>query len=250
MHTPLRPVLVGAAVIVALGTGSMLVACGSGQAGVVAPTPTPDLVPPSATPSVLPPSPTSSLVPLPDAALEPGTYLAHPFPNNPLTWAITVPAAGWTGFQDYAVYNAVEGETGVVLGGPTRFGIPTDSCNPAGTAVATSVDDLVAQVQARKDWTVSEPVDATVSGYSGKRIDLELPADVTVCGGNRDNYMVLVEDSSGDGWHAQGPSNRFTLWALDVEGTPLTIMRNSFATSREAWMTQSDAILDSSVITP
>ena len=229
MSTPLKLVAIGAALLVVLAGGAVFMGGGAAR-----PTPTP--------------SPSPSPVPLPDAVLEPGTYVAHPYPGNPLTWTITVPA-GWTGFQSYAVYTNVPDETGVTLGGPTKLGIPADSCNAAGTAPATSVDDLIASVQARDDWIVSEPVATTVSGYHGKRIDLELPSDVTVCGGDRQNYIVLVEGGSGT-WHAQGPSNRFHLWALDVDGTTLTIMRNSFAESRPEWMTQSDEILNSSVITP
>ena len=109
----------------------------------------------------------------------------------------------------------------------------------------------MAAVQARDDWAVSEPVDVTIGGRTGTRIDLELPKDVTVCGGVRENYKVLVEDGDASGgWWAQGPSNRFSLWVLDVEGQPVVLMRNSYAESSAEDMTQSDAIVKSVSFTP
>jgi hypothetical protein len=180
--------------------------------------------------------------------LEAGTYLVHPLPGRPMQWTITVPA-GWVGFGDWAVYTDVpEGDPGVFVGGPTdNESIPADSCSAIGTPAADSVDAFIAAVQAREDWNVSAPLDVTLSGYSGKRIDLEVPADVTCENGS--DYMVLAQPS-GDGFHAQGPSNQFRLWIIDVEGTTLVLFRNSFADTSAELVSQGDAILETGVITP
>ena len=176
--------------------------------------------------------------------LEAGTYIGNPLPGKPMTWTVTVPA-GWIGYDGWAVFTDVpEGDPGVFVGGPTEnIGIPSDSCAArGGTAPAESVGELIAAVQARDDWTVSAPVDTSLGGYSGTRIDLEAPADVTCENGN--DYQVLST------FHAQGPSNRFELWVLDVEGSPLVVMRNSFPDTPAELMSQAGDILDSIVITP
>ncbi len=62
--------------------------------------------------------------------------------------------------------------------------------------------------------------------------------------------MILEGTDSTGGWWAQGPSNRFNLWVLDVEGRPMVVMRNSYADSPAEQLSQSDDIIDSIGITP
>jgi hypothetical protein len=229
MSAPLKLALIGAALIAALAAGAIFVGGGGANQGVVAlPTPTP--VPPT----------------LPDGSLGAGTYTAHPLPG--MTWTITVPA-GWTGSDDWFVsYDIAPDVHSVSVGGPTENeSIPTDSCAAAGTTPAASVDEFVAAVQARKDWTVSAPVDVTVGGYSGTRIDLEVPAGSTCANGG--NYMVLAMPS-GDGYRADGPDRRFRLWVLDVDGKPVVIFRLTSSESPPARVAEADAIVETSVITP
>ena len=243
VNTPLKLVLIGAALVMAVAAGSILIAGGRGQGAVVAPTPTP-------TPTLAPtPTPTPSPAPLAHGKLEPGTYVGTPVDGKPMTWTVTVPA-GWVGYEDWAVLSDVpEDVPGVIVAGPgENDGIPEDSCKAAGTAPAKSVAELIAGIQAHDDWIFSEPVDTTLGGYPGTRIDLEVPADIT-CESSPD-YMVLVSSPDGSGFYAQGPSNRFRLWFLDVEGSIVTVMRNSFPDTAAELLAQADDILDSIVITP
>ncbi len=170
MSAPFKAALAVAAVIVVFVAGfAMLGGSGGVIGGVAAPT---------ATPSPTPVPPT-----LPDGSLQAGTYLGEVLPTDPMRWTVTVPA-GWSGYQGWAVVGPEDpNDKGVIIAPILKASIPADSCATAKPVPATSVDELVAAVEARDDWVVSEPVDVTIGGYSGKRIDLELPEDVTVCVG-------------------------------------------------------------------
>ena len=236
MATPIKLVAIGAALLAVLVGGAVFM---GGGAAPPAPAPT-------ATPA-----PTASPAALTNGAIDPGRYVVTPVEGESLTWTLNVPS-GWAGppagFDPWAILGP--GEVGAVIGILMGVNVPADSCAAAGTLPAGSVDDVIAAVQARDDWVVSDPSDITLSGFAGKRIDFELPADaVTVCGA-QDDYIVLTETPNVGGFWAQGPSNRFTLWALDVEGRPVVLMRSSDPATPAEVMTQSDQIVDSIVIKP
>lgn len=229
MSSPLKLILIGAALIAALAAGAVFI---GGGGRIMAPSPSPT------------PSPSPS--PLPNGSLAAGTYAAHPVPG--MTWTITVPD-GWTGADDWFVsYDIAPDVHSVSVGGPTENeSVPTNSCAAAGTKPAASVDEFIAAVQARQDWSVTAPVDVHVGGFSGTRIDLEVPAGSTCADGS--NYMVLAMPN-GDGYRADGPYTRFRLWVLDVNGKPIVIFRNSSSSSPAERVAEGDAIVETSVITP
>jgi hypothetical protein len=229
MSTPLKLVAIGAALVAALAAGAVLVG-GGGRVMAPAPSPSPTPVPP----------------PLPNGSLAAGTYAAHPVPG--MTWTITVPD-GWTGHDDWFVsYDVGPDVHSVSVGGPTENeSVPRDSCAAEGTKTAASVEEFVAAVQARDDWTVSAPVDVTVGAYSGTRIDLEVPADATCADGS--DYMVVAMPD-GQGYRADGSDRIFRLWILDIDGKPVVIFRNNAANAPAERVSQADAIIETSVITP
>jgi hypothetical protein len=244
VNTPLKLVLIGAAIVLALAAGTILIG-GNGGIGIAPkPTPTPTVAPtPTPTPTPTPvPSPTT----LPDGLLLPGTYVSQPYADSSLAWTVTVPG-GWNGSGGWVFIDTPK-DRGIIVGPMKVLDVPKDSCAPKVTTPARSVDALISAIRARTDWTVSAPVDTSLGGYAGKRIDVETPANVDCPGGA--DYVVFSESPDGSGFHAQGPSNRFTLWILDVDGSPLVIMRNSYAESTAETMAQSDAMVDSIVITP
>ena len=229
MSTPLKLVLIGAALVAALAAGAVFV---GGGGRIMAPAPSP--------------SPTPVPSPLPNGSLAAGTYAAHPVPG--MTWTITVPD-GWTGQDDWFLsYDVAPDVHSVSVGGPTENeSVPTDSCAASGTKAAASVEEFVAAVQARDDWTVSAPVDVTVGGYPGSRIDVEVPADATCANGS--DYMVLAMPD-GQGYRADGPDRIFRLWIVDIDGKPIVIFRLSSSQSPAARVAEGDAIVETSVITP
>jgi hypothetical protein len=237
MSTTFKLVAIGAALLAALVGGALLA---GGGARIAPPAPTPA---PSPTPA-----PTPAPMALKPGPLAPGTYLIRPYKGNPLTWTVTVPA-GWRAYEDWALVGPeLPGNIGTALTLTEKVAVPADSCRADGTPPAATVDAFIASVKARHDWLVSEPADIAVGGYTGRRIDIELPANIGTCGSNTD-YFVTAEDGKG-GFYAQAPSNRFTFWALDVKGTPKVLMRSTFAAVPAREISETDAMVESSLITP
>jgi hypothetical protein len=88
---------------------------------------------------------------------------------------------------------------------------------------------------------------STLAGFFGTRVDVEVPADFSACPGGQ--WFIFAEPD-GDGFYAQGPSNLFRIWILDVGGRPTMVFRQSFAATPAGRMTEAQQIIDSIVITP
>ena len=146
---------------------------------------------PAAVPSVQPtatPSPTATPVaeatpaPIPaDGSMRPGTYVTRPLPapDDALALTFTVPA-GWHGFGDRTIFP--DGADGNALQFIGVTALNSDLCHwadPKGEVnVGTTVDDLVAALVAQTKYEVSDPVDVSIGGYSGKRVDVVYPAEL------------------------------------------------------------------------
>jgi hypothetical protein len=144
---------------------------------------------------------------MPRGALEPGTYIARPLATDALEWQVMVPQ-GWTNPGDWYLYPISLGgpdgkdESGTPVGVAVAFlndpQVFVDSCDFESLTDTGSVDDLVAAIQAKDDWVVSDPVGVTIGGFAGQRLDLALAADPSVCG--PDNvYLAFGEPGTGTG---------------------------------------------------
>ena len=239
--TPFKVVLAAAAFIVVFVAGFAMFGRSDGQVGgVAAPTPTP-------TPS---PSPTQSPPPLPDGLLGGGDYVVRTTSTDPMAFTFTVPQ-GWTGFG------------GFFVGGPHLSGAPagvgisvnhdpevvTDPCDasvhtpPPGSS-GPSVDDLVAAISARRDLQVSSATDATLAGYSGKRLDVQFPATLA-CGTG--NQYLFAEPK---GLYANGPANRWRIWLLDADGQTAVVVLLDYAATPAADRATAQSVIDSLRISP
>ena len=204
-----------------------------GQAGPVGPGPSP-----TATPS---PSPTASPQSFFNGPLEAGTVATV---ADPIKLTFTVPE-GWEAFEGSCLLpvagtDAPDGMGMCFL--EVGTGLYSDPCHgPRGAAdvpVGPTVDDLVEALSAQSAYDASAPVDVTLGGYSGKRMDLQLPPDVSSC----DNGEFYPWEGS---IHAQGPSNRWHLWILDVEGYRSVIVSTDYAGTSEEDRAEQQAIIDS-----
>lgn len=240
--------LIGVALVAALlGSSIFLGGGGRGLTATPSPTPTPTASPapsPTATPSQGPGA-------LTDAAKGPGRFAGAPFDRQPLTWTVTIPA-GWSGAASWAIVGpATPLPEPVIVMLAENWTIPADSCDAAGSTPAASTAEFLAAIAKRADWHPSNPVATTIAGYPAKRVDFELPVDVTVCRGDSDNYIVFAEARDSTGFHAQGSSNRWTVWVLDIPGRgPVYVARDSFPGTPAAQVTAADAIVSSIEITP
>ena len=255
------------AVLALLLGGFVSVAGCSGAAALPSPTAAPTSASPSPAPTptaTLAPTPAPTTVPaaspMPRGGLEPGTYVTTPLDGAPLAWQITVPR-GWTNGHDWFLFPTSQGSAeGPDLGGGKRNGVAVaflnvpevvlDPCDFDGPLSDTDmVPELVAAIQARDDWVVSTPVDVTIGRFSGQRVDIRLPADVSVCG--EDAWLsVFREPGTDNGYPQLGPSNQLRAWILDVGGRIVILQRESYPGSPAQELAEAQQIIESSVITP
>lgn len=247
--------LSAAAVVVALVVGAqVLIAPDRGMGGDPLSTATPQ--------------PSASRLPMPEGELPAGTYQANPLVGGSLRLTITVPP-GWLAYGDAPNRIGLVPVGGPGTGAPGGIGIQfddvtslnADPCQWSGTeddlAVGSSVDDLVEALRAQSAYDVSEPVDVTIGGYIGKRVDIIHPTelfsgtstDAPTC--DQAAYRVWNTRSSGDsGVRAQGPANRWQANILDVDGTRLVIVTQDFPGTSAADRAEMDAMVESIAIEP
>jgi hypothetical protein len=216
------------------------------------------------------PSPTAMPRSDPQGDLPPGTYDAHPLPSpdDSLTLTFTVPA-GWAALADpgqlTVLIPADEPGTQPPGGVGIQFIDVTtlngDPCAWQGTAddviVGPAVDDLVAALRAQTAYEVSEPVDVTIGGYSGKRVDVVIPTEpfdaetAFAPGCNEGRYRLWSTTAHGPGpVYAQGAANRWQTNILDVDGTRLVIVATDFPGTLPEDRAEMNAVVDSLAIEP
>jgi hypothetical protein len=228
MPTPIKLVAIGAALLAVLVGGAIFL--GGGRAGP-GPTPVPT---PTATPS---PTPTPTQRP---ASME--------VQGDSASWTAVVPV-GWTGAGGGRLVapQGFAGPTGISLGASGAVNVPSDPCDAVGTVSdAASPADVVAALAARDDLVVSDPIDVTLGGLAGVRVDVEMPADLSACG---EDFYILFAEPDGSGIPALGPSNRFRVWIVDVEGRPVIFWVSSFPGTPADDQAEAQRIVDSIVIT-
>jgi hypothetical protein len=156
---------------------------------------------------------------LPDfAPLDPGTYFIDPDldPSTPLRVTYEVPTEGWSQWTGAIKWDdEAKRLDGVAI--TTVTNLVRDGCTDHSYAeppVGPSVDDLAAGLAELAPFEVtSPPTDVTVDGYSGKRLELTVPADMPVghegflgcTGGNLSSWVGALDVVHGDGG-AFGPA--------------------------------------------
>jgi hypothetical protein len=248
MNTPARVATAAVIGVLAVG-GAFIVLRPSGAfVGVPGPTPTPT---PTASPSP---------VALPEGPLTAGTYVLTPFaqsgsdacftPPQPgcidstnddsVRVTFTVPA-GWTGGSDGVTPTDVDPAT--AAGASLLFirgaSLYDDPCRNDGTPdipVGPTVDDFADAVAGNPLLDVTTPVDVTLAGHSGRYLELQVPADISGC---------VVYRPWEPWYYAQGPSERWHLWILDVSGVRVVIQSMDHAATSPQYRAELQAIIDS-----
>ena len=239
MHTAAKFGLAAAVVVVAAMVGfNYLVApnIGSQSLGDSSPTPSP--------------SPTPTPQPLGDAPLNPGPVIATGFgASESVTFRFNVPD-GWVGFSGVGVLPVTGTEApdgmGIVFG-EVNAGLFSDPCRWAAgepeIPVGPTVDDLANAFVAQTAYEASAPVEVSLGGYSGQRVDLQLPSDVESC--DNGEFYPWVGSI-----YAQGPDNRWSVWILDVEGDRIIALASYFPGTSAEDRAEQQAIIDSIRLAP
>ena len=162
--------------------------------------------------------------------------------------SFTVPN-GWAGIMDSIwldeIGNGPPNGAGVLVG--RGAWLLSDPCTeaqhmvPPDIAVGPSVDDFANALADHPQLDVTDPVEVTLAGYSGKYLDLQVPADISKC---------EVYRPFDPGIFAQGPSHRWHLWILDVDGLRFVVQSTDYAGTSAKHRSELAAIVDSIMIEP
>ena len=255
--------IAAAAVLVVAVVGYQLLPRSDGTAAKPTATPSPTAQPsPTATES-----PTAAgIPPLPEGTLAAGTYRLSPFAPETMTIDLTVPDGGWLGggaiSGPVGESNGPNGVAVLFLRAQAGQTINSDPCHwdhdGSGRApqvgdveVGPTVDDLAEALARSSAYESTTPVDATLGGYSGKRLELQLVPDPSGCDsydGAGDQYFVF--GGREPQWYAQGGANTWQITIVDVEGTRLVALLISYAETSSEHLSAAQKILDTAVITP
>jgi hypothetical protein len=163
--------------------------------------------------------------------------------------AFTVPD-GWAGVGTDSIWLTDKGN-GAPDGAGLLFGrgawLLSDPCTtaehavPPDIAVGPSVDDFANAIADHPLLDVADPVDVTLAGYSGKYLELQVPADISKC---------EVYRPWDPGIFAQGPSHQWHLWILDVDGLRVVVQSTDYPGTSAKHRSELEAIVDSIKIKP
>jgi hypothetical protein len=216
-------------------------------------------------------SPTPSPAPFANGPLTAGSYVMTPFTGrdsvcagqpqcseNPAEISIRVTVTVPEGYEGDG-HSLIFGPDKVPppYGGDSQFGdgvlliergasLYIDPCHVSalpGIAVGPTVEDFANAIAAHPFLDATDPVDVTLAGYSGKYIDLQLPADVSGCTGRTFRPWE-------PGIYAQGNNHRWHLWILDVRGVRVVVHSMDWPSTSPQRMAEIRSIVDSIQIMP
>ncbi len=225
------------------------------------------------------PSPAASPIPLQSGPLVPGTYVIGtdlrnpwmecpepPTPgcSNTMLLMFTVPPYasatvvdpqdGWAGVNGsiwlYPERNSPPAGAGMLF---TRGGwLRSDPCvptevdaidgSPLDIPVGPTADDFATALADHPLLDTTTPADVTLAGYSGKYMDLQVPADIDACNASYRPWDGTI--------YAQGPGHRWHLWILDVDGQRVVVQTTDYIGTSAQDRAELQSIVDSVVIEP
>jgi hypothetical protein len=107
--------------------------------------------------------------------------------------------------------------------------------------VGLTVDDFVDAITGHPAVDNTDPVDVTLGGYPGTYLEIQGPDDLTDC----PEFMVWAPTH-----YAQGASNLWRIWVLDVDGTRVVFQTSEFPDTAPERLEELRAIVDSFHIEP
>jgi hypothetical protein len=173
-------------------------------------------------------------------SVPPGDYLFTSL--SPLRITATIPAGWYKGVVESAVWAESNAVTVAFM---TLSNLYVDPCLtspvPRDPAVGPTAADLAVALGDVPQVQVTEPLDVTLGGFTGKQLDLTAP---NIWDGCDAAEALIWELSGGDEPLTLGGGNTVQLWILDVNETRLVIaIRQTGPATTE--LAQAQAIVDS-----
>ena len=128
---------------------------------------------------------------------------------------------GYTGDQGGVVFGTDDGQG---ISAWTVRNVYAEPCRWAGTLlnppIDPSVDGLVAGLMSQKDRHATAPTDVSLSGFTGKYMELTTPAGIDVADCDGGEFRTWID---ANGQRNLEAGQRDLLWIVDVGGTRLVI---------------------------
>lgn len=199
-----------------------------------------------ATPSPSP-SPSGAVrFPSDGSPMDPGTYLiTEPFPVD-IEMTLVEGWYPWTPSVGANVAAMYQGSPDPPRGQVLVFGIVNDVyADPCDASAGLrdpgpTVADLAAELAGQPNTESSEPINVTVSGYSGVYLDYTASGGC----GTLHRWPSIFGDREALG------GERDQVWILDVDGVRLVIDAASFAETEDADLAEMRTLIESLTITP
>ena len=184
--------------------------------------------------------------------LDPGLYYIDS-PSTPVRFTFEVPA-GWTGRADGLVSKHADQPEEL---GFTPYAEVThvyaDACESAGTltAVGPTVDDLVGALEAQVGSDATAPVDVVVGGYSGKRVDISVPAELDTATCRNPGVIQIWADPAETSFFAFFPNTEpASVYILDAKGERVVFTVGHSPSSSPADVAELEVIFNSIQFVP
>ena len=218
---PARTSAIVLAVVVASGCGS------------ATPTQAPSAVAPTTAPQTAAPQPTEVPRLTEDGPIEPGTYLMSRDPS----FLVTVPAGWESGGLTIRKHFDQSDEVTAFDAYTKDIRVFADACQSEGTEapIGPTVDDLVAALEAQENSVVSDPVEISIGGLPGVRLEVSAPAslDTTTC--SIGSLQIWRDRENGGGFMAGVvPGFPASIYAVDTPGGRFQIALGSGGTAADA----------------
>jgi hypothetical protein len=263
MNNPLKIAIAGVAIVVVAIVG-ISVLPRSGGVGGSGPGPTSIPTETAAPPSTAPPSTSSALPGFIDGPVRAGTYVLAPFTaagegmchvppqsgctettaDDAIRFTMTVPE-GWHGLGPWVFVEDNEAPDGAGLAIERGAWLLSDPCQSRGPRipVGPTVADFVDAVAKHPILDTTTPVDVTLAGYPGKYFDLQVPGDISTVAPN--NPACPSYRPWEPGIYANGPSQRWHLWVIDVDGVRVVVHSMDYAGTSAAHRAELQVMMDS-----
>lgn len=200
------------------------------------------------------PTPSSTAAALQPGPLDPGRYVMDDPTRTSVPFAFTVPAGWTTRAGDFALFKHEDEPGGVGIFSFIVTHVYADACESAGTLteVGPTVDDLADALANQAGSEAAAPVDLTIGGYAGVRIDMSPEAGLDGASCRHPDLLQIWANEAETDFLAFGTDTLGSapVYVIDVEGERVVLTAGGDTDASAADLAEIDAIIDSITFEP
>jgi hypothetical protein len=160
------------------------------------------------------------------------------------TFLITVPP-GWVSLGTSIRKNLDQPNEVAFLLYRADIDVFADACESAGTEerIGPTAEDLIAALVAQENSDIADPVDATVAGLPGTRLEVSTPASLDTSQCSIGSLQIWVDSSGNNYLSGLGPGGVVTAYVADTPGGRLLYVPGGEAEATSADIAERDAMI-------